>query len=77
MRLTFVWRGTASRGPGSAAAVELSQEELAARASLHRNYVGPLERGERMPSILVAQQLATALGTTMAQLLAEVEEEKA
>jgi transcriptional regulator with XRE-family HTH domain len=53
----------------------LSQEALAARAGLHRNYVGLLERGLRMPSILVAQQLATALGTTMAALLAEVERE--
>jgi transcriptional regulator with XRE-family HTH domain len=46
---------------------------LAAEAGLHRNYIGLLERGQRMPSILIVQQLATALGTTMADLLGEVE----
>jgi transcriptional regulator with XRE-family HTH domain len=56
-------------------AAGFSQEALAARAGLHRNYVGLLERGERMPSILVAQQLASALDTTMSELLAEVEQE--
>ena len=47
------------------------------QANLHRNYVGLLERGQRMPSILVVQQLAAALGTTMSDLLAEVEQESA
>lgn len=56
-------------------AAGLSQEGLAAQAGLHRNYVGLLERGERMPSILVVQQLATALGTSMSAFLAEVERE--
>ena len=58
-------------------AVGLSQEALAAQANLHRNYVGLLERGKRMPSILVVQQLAAALGSTMSELLAEVEQESA
>jgi transcriptional regulator with XRE-family HTH domain len=52
------------------------QEALAAQANLHRNYVGLLERGQRMPSILVVQQLAAALDTTMSELLAEVEAEQ-
>jgi len=51
----------------------MSQEELAGKANLHRNYVGLLERGLRMPTIAVVQQLATALGTSMSKLLAEVE----
>ena len=57
-------------------AAGLSQEALAAEANLHRNYIGLLERGQRMPSILVVQQLATALSTTMSELLAEVEQEQ-
>lgn len=56
-------------------AASLSQEALAARANLHRNYVGLLERGQRMPSLLVVRQLAVALATTMADLIAEVEQE--
>ena len=54
-------------------AAGLSQESLAAEAGLHRNYVGLLERGKRVPSILVVEKLATALGTTMSGLLKEVE----
>ncbi len=56
-------------------AAGLSQEALAAAAGLHRNYVGLLERGERMPSTLVVQRLAAALGMTLSQLFREVEHE--
>jgi transcriptional regulator with XRE-family HTH domain len=51
----------------------ISQEALAAKADLHRNYVGLLERGKRVPTIVVVQQLAKVLGTSMSELLAEVE----
>ncbi|MBX3399279.1 MAG: helix-turn-helix transcriptional regulator [Gemmataceae bacterium] len=54
-------------------AAGLSQEALAADAELHRNYVGLLERGKRVPSILVVEKLATALHTTMSSLLRSVE----
>jgi len=54
-------------------AAGLTQEGLAADAGLHRNYVGLLERGKRIPSILVVEKLATALGTNMSSLLRDVE----
>jgi transcriptional regulator with XRE-family HTH domain len=54
-------------------AAGMSQEAFADAAGLHRTYVSLLERGRRMPSILVARKIATALGTTMADLLGEVE----
>jgi transcriptional regulator with XRE-family HTH domain len=54
-------------------AVGLSQEALAERANLHRNYIGLLERGQRVPSLLVVQQLAAALGTTMTELVSSTE----
>jgi len=56
-------------------AAKLSQEDLASQAQLHRNYVGLLERGERTPTILIVDQLAKALGTTMSKLLRKVEDE--
>jgi transcriptional regulator with XRE-family HTH domain len=56
-------------------AAGVSQEALAAKAELHRNYVGLLERGKQIPSILVVEKLAVALGTTMSSLLREVEKE--
>jgi len=56
-------------------AAGLSQEALSEEAGLHRTYVGLLERGLRMPSILVAKKVAEALGITMSDLLGEVEQE--
>jgi transcriptional regulator with XRE-family HTH domain len=53
----------------------LSQEGLSEKAGLHRTYVGLLERGLRMPSILIAKKIAEALGSTMGELLEEVDKE--
>jgi len=42
-------------------------------SGLHRNYFGAVERVERTPSIVAADKLARALGTTLAGLFAELE----
>jgi transcriptional regulator with XRE-family HTH domain len=41
---------------------DLSQEELAVGASVHRTEIGLLERGERLPRIDTVIKLAGALG---------------
>ena len=49
---------------------ELSQEELAARAGLHRNYIGSVERNEKNISIDSMERLAIVLGVDVVDLLA-------
>lgn len=47
-------------------AAGMTQEVLAAKARLHRNYVGGIERGERNLSLDSIAKLATALGVPIA-----------
>lgn len=55
-------------------AQEMSQEELAHRAGLHRTYVSGLETsGKRNPSIRVAHEIAKALDVPLHILFDEAE----
>jgi CheY-like chemotaxis protein len=49
-------------------ALRISQEELAARAGLHRTYVSDVERGARNPSLESVQKLAKALEVSLPTL---------
>ncbi|HEX4182983.1 MAG TPA: helix-turn-helix transcriptional regulator [Caulobacteraceae bacterium] len=51
-------------------AKKLSQEQLAERAGLHRNYIGYLERGENSARIVTLFQITDALGIGLAELVA-------
>jgi transcriptional regulator with XRE-family HTH domain len=53
----------------------LSQERLGELSGLHRNYIGAVERAERTPSIVAADRIAKALGTTLEQMFGELERE--
>jgi CheY-like chemotaxis protein len=50
-------------------ALGISQEELAARAGLHRTYVSDIERGARNPSLESVEKLASALELSLPMLL--------
>jgi transcriptional regulator with XRE-family HTH domain len=55
------------------AVLKLSQEELADRANLHRNYVGMIERGERIPTLLAVERIARGLKVKVSELVARAE----
>lgn len=47
---------------------ELTQEALAARAKLHRNYIGGVERGERNPTFVSVAKILRVLRISWAEL---------
>lgn len=49
-------------------ALNLSQEELAARAGVHRTYLSDIERGARNITITVLTRLADALDVRVSRL---------
>ena len=63
--------GTAIRRAREAAGI--SQEELAARAALHRTYIGGVERGERNLGVKNLVAIARALNLAPSELLRGVD----
>lgn len=56
---------------------QIGQEALADQAKIHRTHLSLIERGMRMPTLYVVQQLALALTTTMVELMRDVESQEA
>lgn len=53
--------------------LNLTQEEFAERAGIHRTYLSDIERGSRNPSLINIERLATALELKLSGLFALVE----
>lgn len=74
-----VRRSTAHRALGRAVRLAraqrgLSQEELGFCSSIHRNYVGSVERGELNPTYGVLLRLSRGLASPLSELIALAEE---
>lgn len=50
-----------------------SQERLAEAADMNRSYIGEVERGAAIPSLITIDKLAGALGTSASGVLAHCE----
>lgn len=50
-----------------------SQEALAEHADLNRSYIGELERGQAIASLLTLAKLSLALGVSLSNLMAQTE----
>lgn len=46
----------------------LSQEQLAAKAKMHRNYIGGVERGEKSPTFKSVARILAVLGVSWSEL---------
>ena len=53
--------------------LELTQEDLADKAGIHRTYLSDVERGTRNLSLVNIEKLAAALSMKMSELFAAVE----
>ncbi len=48
---------------------KISQKQLSEKASLHINYIGMIERGERNPSLLNIEKIAKAFEISISELM--------
>lgn len=53
--------------------LDLTQEDLADRAGIHRTYLSDIERGSRNVALINIERLAVALSITMTELFRRVE----
>ena len=53
--------------------LELTQEELAEKAKIHRTYLSDVERGSRNLSLVNIEKLAAALSLSISDLFQQVE----
>ncbi|MCH3977178.1 MAG: helix-turn-helix domain-containing protein [Bacilli bacterium] len=51
-----------------------SQEELAFRSSINKNYLSDLENGRRNPSLTIISRIAAALGVSLSELFKGLED---
>ena len=54
-------------------AMDVSQEEMADKAGIHRTYISGVERGVRNPTVTVLAKIAKAAGAAPEELLRAVE----
>lgn len=47
----------------------ISQEKLAEYAKLHRTYIGSIERGEKIPSLVTVVKISKALNINISELI--------
>ncbi len=55
---------------------EISQEELAHRANLHRTYIGMIERAEKNITLLNIEKIAKSLEINITDLFSKQDENK-
>jgi transcriptional regulator with XRE-family HTH domain len=53
--------------------LNVSQERLGLDSTVHRNYIGGIERAERRPTLATVARLAVTLGVRPSDLLARAE----
>ena len=53
--------------------LELTQEDLAEKAKIHRTYLSDVERGSRNLSLINIEKLAAALSLSISELFRQVE----